>query len=86
MAVTGDYKNSLIKGLKTAYKAYIEIYSVPFDFSGSDFTQPQVLYNRFITEAKSMKQIGAIQNLEITNERQLFSSAHKVNSVSVCGL
>ena len=71
MAVTGDYKNSLIKGLKTAYKAYIEIYSVPFDFTGADFTRPTELYNRFITEAGSMKQIGAIQNLEITNERQL---------------
>lgn len=71
MAVTGDYKNSLIKGLKTAYKAYIEIYSVPFDFTGADFTRPTELYNRFIAEAKSMKQIGAIQNLEITNERQL---------------
>lgn len=71
MAVTGDYKNSLIKGLKTAYKAYIEIYSMNFDFTGADFTRPTELYNRFITEAKSMKQIGAIQNLEITNERQL---------------
>lgn len=71
MDVTGDYKNSLIKGLKTAYKAYIEIYSMNFDFTGADFTRPTELYNRLIKEAKSMKQIGAIQNLEIINERQL---------------
>ena len=71
MAVTGDYKNSLIKGLKTAYKAYIEIYSVPFNFTGIDFTHPTELYNRLLKETTNGKQIGAIQNLEIINERQL---------------
>lgn len=71
MAVTGDYKNSLIKGLKTAYKAYIEVYAQNFDFSGSDFTQPSVLYSRFLESTQTAKQIGAIQNLEIINERQL---------------
>ena len=71
MAVTGDYKNSLIKGLKTAYKAYIEIYSQNFDFTGADFTKPNELYNRFIESTNSSNQVGAIQNLEIVNERQL---------------
>lgn len=71
MAVTGDYKNSLIKGLKTAYKAYIEIYSVPFNFTGTDFTKPTELYNRLLEETTNGKQVGAIQNLEIINERQL---------------
>lgn len=71
MAVTGDYKNSLIKGLKTAYKAYIEIYSVPFDFTGTDFTQPTELYNRLVEATDKQHQVGAIQTLEIINERQL---------------
>ena len=73
MAVTGDYKNSLIKGLKTAYKAYIEIYSVPFDFTGADFTKPTELYDRLLkaTSSDKVRQVGAVQNLEIINERQL---------------
>lgn len=71
MPVTGDYKNSLIKGLKTAYKAYIEIYSQNFDFTGADFTKPTELYSRFLESTKNAHQVGAIQNLEIVNERQL---------------
>lgn len=71
MAVTGDYKNSLIKGLKTAYKAYIEIYSIPFDFTGADFTKPTELYGRLLEATDNSRQVGAVQNLEIINERQL---------------
>ena len=29
-----DYAQSLISGLKAAYKAYIKIYNIPFDFTG----------------------------------------------------
>ena len=66
-----DYANSLIKGLKAAYKAYIKIYNVPFDFTGSDFTKPTELFNRLNEAASNSKyEVGAVQSLEIKNERR----------------
>lgn len=71
MAVTGDYKNSIIKDLKTALKCNIEIFSVPFNFAGTDFTRPTELYERLLEAADQQHKVGAIQTLEIINERQL---------------
>ena len=66
-----DYAKSLITGLKAAYKAYIKLYNVPFDFTGSDLTKPTELYNRLNAAANSGKyEIGAIQRLDLKNERQ----------------
>lgn len=65
-----DYAQSLISGLKAAYKAYVQLYRVPFDFTGSDFTKPAELYNRFSKITSDSKNlIGAAQTLEIINER-----------------
>lgn len=65
-----DYANSLISGLKAAYKAYIKIYNIPFDFTGSDFTKPTELYTRLNEAANTGKyEVGAVQSLSITNER-----------------
>lgn len=66
-----DYANSLISGLKAAYKAYIKIYNVPFDFTGSDFTKPTELFTRLNDAANSGKyEVGAVQSLSIKNERE----------------
>lgn len=65
-----DYANSLISGLKAAYKAYIKIYNIPFDFTGADFTKPTELFNRLNEAANSGKyEVGAVQSLSIKNER-----------------
>lgn len=65
-----DYSQSLISGLKAAYKAYIKIYNIPFDFTGADFTRPSELFSRFSEVTKEGKyEVGAVQSLTITNER-----------------
>jgi hypothetical protein len=65
-----DFKESLISGLKAAYKAYIKIYNIDFDFTGADFTRPSELFSRFSEVTKEGKyEVGAVQSLTITNER-----------------
>ena len=65
-----DYSQSLISGLKAAYKAYIKIYNLPFNFTGADFTRPTELFSRFSEVTKEGKyEVGAVQSLTITNER-----------------
>ena len=65
-----DYSQSLISGLKAAYKAYIKIYNIPFNFTGADFTRPTELFSRFSEVTKEGKyEVGAVQSLTITNER-----------------